>query len=332
MDSRTLRRWLRALRRSLGHPDPDRAANPPGVGGLATYDPWLSQYHGELLEALDERCRGNALDYGWFRGLDDDLWAILLSKSYSLYPNLRRALPDLPTADLQTRFTGRSGRELAAQSTGFYRRLTNLYARHGAKPLRESRVLDFGCGWGRLTRYLARDVAPGNLFGCDANPEVLDVCRQTRVPARFARIDEVPSALPFQQRFDLVFAFSVFTHLSEETHLSCLRAIHAGLEPSGVLMLTVRPVPFITDGFATWGLESDEEALRSLLDDEPAYAFAPQTGGPLEPGTYGAAVLNRPYMRERWGELFSLREIALQIDDMYQVVVMLQRRDAGASS
>lgn len=300
------------------------------MGQPTTYDPWLSHYQGELLEALDARCRDRAApDYRWFRDLDDDLWGILLGKSYSLYPNLRRVLPDLPTADLQTRFTGRSGSDLAAQSTGFYRRLRALYARHGAKPLRESRVLDFGCGWGRLTRYLARDVAPANLFGCDPNLWILDLCKRSRVPARVAGIEEVPSALPFPEKFDLIFAFSVFTHLSEKTHLSCLRAIHAGLERSGVLVLTVRPAAFITDGFASFGLESDDEALSSLRGEQPTYAFAPQPGGPLKPGTYGAAVINPPYMRERWGELFSLLDVTLQMDDIYQVVVTLQKRQDG---
>jgi SAM-dependent methyltransferase len=297
------------------------------VGRPITYDPWLSHYYGELLKALDARCQGRSEpDYGWFRDLDDDLWAILLSKHYSLYPNLRRALPDLPPEILQTRFTGFSGVELATQSQGFYRRLRDLYARHGAKPLSESRVLDFGCGWGRLTRYLARDVAPGNLFGCDPNLWILDLCKQTRVPARIAGIEEVPSVLPFQEKFDLIFAFSVFTHLSEETHQSCLGAIHAGLGPTGVLVLTVRPAAFITDGFASFGLESDDEVLSSLQRDEPTYAFAPETGGPLKPGTYGAAVINPPYMREHWSPLFSLVDVTLQMDDIYQVVVTLQKR------
>ena len=214
------------------------------------YDSLLRQFHGELLDNLDIRCRDSVPDYRWFRDLDDDLWAILLSKQYSLYPNLRRVLPDTPDPGLQKQYTGESGLALAAKSNGFYRRLKDLYGCYGAKPLRESRVLDFGCGWGRLTRYLARDVAPGNLFGCDPDPEILAVCEQTRVPARLARSEQVPSALPFREKFDLIFAFSVFTHLSEQGHERCLRAIHDALERSGVLIVTVRPAAFATQGFA----------------------------------------------------------------------------------
>ena len=49
-------------------------------------------------------------------------------------------------------------------------------------PARELPVLDFGCGWGRLTRYLARDVAPGRLFGCDPVDVDPRRCRETPRP------------------------------------------------------------------------------------------------------------------------------------------------------
>ncbi|MEK6326328.1 MAG: class I SAM-dependent methyltransferase [Actinomycetota bacterium] len=294
----------------------------------STYDSWLRQYYGELLETLDVRCRDDSKpDYGWFRDLDDELWAILLTKHYSLYPNLRRALPDLPKPAMQERFNGSSGVRLATSSTDFYRRLKSLYGNHGPRPLHESQVLDFGCGWGRLTRYLARDVAPGNLFGCDPNPEVLALCEQTRVPARLARSEEVPSSLPFRERFDLIYAYSVFTHLSEDAHESCLRAIYDGLERSGIMIVTVRPAAFITEVPAGQRLAPDGK-MSALLGDAPTYAFAPHAGGPLERGTFGEAVINLPYIRERWDHLFSLLEVTLQMDNIYQVVVTLRRRDA----
>ena len=73
------------------------------------------------------------------------------------------------------------------------------YAAHGAVPLDAARVLDFGCGWGRLTRMLARDVAPGNLYGCDpaqAHPGRLP---RDRVPAELARSDVPARADPVRR-------------------------------------------------------------------------------------------------------------------------------------
>jgi SAM-dependent methyltransferase len=277
------------------------------------YDSWLGHYYGDVLGHIDTLCRrGEAFDFAWFRELDDDLWTILLGKEYSLYPHLRRALPDLPERELQERWNGRSGIELASQSADFYKKLKQLYGRHGSVPLSRAVVLDFGCGWGRLTRFLARDVSPASLCGCDPDRGILDVCERTRVPGRVAPIPYVPDSLPFPDRFDLVYAFSVFTHLSERTHLACLRAIHAGLAEGGLLVATIRPPAYV-----------GEELERG----RPAYLFEahdPQpSGGEV---TFGEAVVSFPYVRDRWDELFDLLEVGLMLDDMHQVVLTLRRR------
>ena len=290
------------------------------------YDSWLSHYYADVLGELDARChRPEALDYAWFRELDEDLWTILLSKEYSLYGNLRRALPDLPEPHVQERWNGRSGIQLATQTAEFYKKLKQLHARHGAVPLSRATVLDFGCGWGRLTRFLARDVALANLCGCDPDPGILDVCERTRVPGRLALIPYVADSLPFSDRFDLVYAFSVFTHLSEATHLASLRAIHAGLAEGGLLVATVRPPAYVGDGL--YGARKPASAAKRLERGKPAYLFAPHD--PPPPGgedTFGEAVVNLPYVRERWGELFELLDVSLMLDDIYQVVLTLRRR------
>ena len=289
------------------------------------HDSWLSHYYADVLGDLDARCRGEDVDYAWFRGLDDDLWTILLSKEYSLYPDLRRALPDLPDRKVQEMWNGRSGIELAAQSARFYRKLKDLHGRHGSVPLSSAAVLDFGCGWGRLMRFLARDVGPGRLCGCDPYPGILDECRRAGVPGRVSPIPYVPESLPFDDRFDLVYAFSVFTHLSEATHLAALRAIHAGLAEGGLLIATIRPPAYVRNRLHP--ALPGGSAARKLDRGKPAYVFAAHeeqpSGGEV---TFGEAVVNLPYVRERWGEVFDLVDVSLMVDDIYQVVLTLRRR------
>ena len=226
---------------------------------------------------------------------------------------------------MQETWNGRSGIELASQSAEFYKKLKLLQARHGSVPLSRAVVLDFGCGWGRLIRFLARDVSPGSLCGCDPYPGILDVCERTRVPGRLASIPYVSDSLPFTDRFDLVYAFSVFTHLSEATHLASLRAIHTGLAERGLLVATIRPPAYVRDGLH--GPKPRASAAKGLERGKPAYLFAAHdeqpSGGEV---TFGEAVVNLPYVRERWGELFELLDISLLLDDIYQVVLTLRRR------
>ena len=261
---------LRALGRRLRRADTARPPAPAPYG----YDSWLTAFHDDVLAGLDTACaEGTPLSA--FADLDVDLWALLLTQQYSVYPNLRAALPDVPEPAIQERWSGLSGVPLAIQSAAFYRLLTQRYAEVGARPLDQSRVLDFGCGWGRLTRFLTRDVPPERLCGCDPVASILDECR---VPATLAQSDVFPERLPFDESFDLAFAFSVFTHLSEAAHERCLGALSAGLGPGGILVVTIRPPAYL-----------DENPLMEPVRDgaaarlaEASYLFAPH---PPDPST-----------------------------------------------
>jgi SAM-dependent methyltransferase len=297
-------------------------------------DDWLAHYFDGPLSELDAACAGAGAEaYPLFRDLDDDLWALLLSRRYERYPSIRALMPDMPDPSLQWRWNGAAGLELLNQGKAFYAKAKERFSRYGAAGLPESTVLDFGCGWGRLTRFFARDVAPGALFGCDPVEDILDVCREARIPARLARCEFVPEELPFEEKFDLVFAFSVFTHTSERAHEACLRAIHRALNRGGILIVTIRSPAYLTHS----------ELMRPLADslrpdplaalDEPRYLFVPHAADPSHPQyhegemTYGEAVVSLPYVRERWGRNFELLDVSLLTNDIHQVALTLRRRD-----
>jgi hypothetical protein len=183
-------RPLRALgrgARALRGPAP---TEPPVEPSPGRYDAWLDD---ERLGRIDAACAGGGPErFALFRELETDLWALLLTQEYTVHPHVRALLPDVPDPALQELWNGASGARLAAQSAAFYDRLRARFGR----PLDGARVLDFGCGWGRVLRFLARDVAPGSLYGCDPVQGILDVCRDTRVPAVLARSEFVPDRLP----------------------------------------------------------------------------------------------------------------------------------------
>jgi SAM-dependent methyltransferase len=288
----------------------------------------------DRLDLIEAACDdGGPEAFAAFRDLDEDLWAMLLLRNYSCYPNIRALLPGLPEARLQESWNGASGMALLTQSKAFYSHAVGMQERHGRGPLAEATVLDFGCGWGRLTRFFARDVAPGSLLGCDPVEDILDVCRRDRVPAELHLSDFVPERLPFERKLDLAFSFSVFTHISEAAHLSCLRAIHAALEPGGLLIVTIRPPSY---------LELDPKmhgALAELGGDPiaalagPRYVFVPHARDPDHPQydggeemTYGDTVISLPYVRERWSEMFEVLDAHAPVEDPYQVAVTLRKR------
>jgi SAM-dependent methyltransferase len=300
-----------------------------------TVDSWLEEFYGERLEAIDAECAKDRSDerYARFRELDDDVWALLLTQQYELYPHIRALLPSMPEPELQEIWNGASGPSLASQSRSFYTKLRASFQRHGARPLSDASVLDFGCGWGRLTRYLLRDVAPGRLYGCDPVQAILETCRSNRIAATFARSDFLPERLPFQERFDLAFAFSVFTHLSEPAHERSLLALHRSLSPAGILIVTIRPPEYLSHCEA---LHPVAAALGPDIKEAmamPRYLFVPHPPDPRHPQRqgdgqmeYGETVITMAYIRERWSSLFEMVETAVLLDDLHQVILTMRRK------
>ncbi len=326
---RAVGRFGRALR-----PTP-ASADDAGRAPEERLDSWLEHFYRERLTAIDVACAqdDSAARYALFRELDDEVWALLLTQEYGLYPHIRALLPDMPDPELQEQWNGRSGLALASQSASFYAKLRDGYERHARRPLADASVLDFGCGWGRLTRCLLRDVAPGRLYGCDPVEGILEICRANGVAATLARSAFLPDRLPFDEPFDLAFAFSVFTHLSEAAHERCLRALHRALRPGGLLVVTVRP-PAYLEYCALM-----HPVLDALGADVPAaltaprYLFVPHAAVPVHPQLrdggeidYGETVITFAYMRERWSELFELLEVRLLLDDPHQVMATMRRR------
>jgi SAM-dependent methyltransferase len=97
-------------------------------------------------------------------------------------------------------------------------------------------ILDFGCGCGRVARHWAALEGP-EVYGSDYNRELIDWCR-ANLPFMAAATNGREPPFPFDRHFDLVYAISVFNHLTEATQLAwiaeCRRVLHRG----GLLLFT----------------------------------------------------------------------------------------------
>jgi SAM-dependent methyltransferase len=104
-------------------------------------------------------------------------------------------------------------------------------------------VLDFGCGCGRVTRYF-HDFA-GDVAGSDVSSQAIEWCRDNLRFARF-EINGLAPPLAFDdESFDLVYALSVFTHLTEELQLAWRDELRRVLRPGGRLLLTTHGESYV---------------------------------------------------------------------------------------
>jgi methyltransferase family protein len=162
-------------------------------------------------------------------------------------------LPRLPAEADQLHFTALSGPSNLRQAFAFY-----TFCRDRVGALRAGdQVLDFGCGWGRIARFWLRDVAPERLWCLDVSERALGLLRETGLRARVVRHDVLPPVTELAgQRFRVIAAYSVFSHLPEEAARRWLAFLGGHLAFDGTLVLTTRGRRFI-------------ERLRSLEREPP---------------------------------------------------------------
>jgi trans-aconitate methyltransferase len=101
------------------------------------------------------------------------------------------------------------------------------------------RILDVGCGDGKVTAEMARAVAHGSVIGVDASPEMIEFANQTFPPRKNSNLEfHVMDArrVSFQRKFDLVFSNAALHWVDD--HQAFLRGAASVLEPGGRLMVS----------------------------------------------------------------------------------------------
>jgi ubiquinone/menaquinone biosynthesis C-methylase UbiE len=117
------------------------------------------------------------------------------------------------------------------------RAITDLAQRY-LGPLEGLRALEWGCGWGRLTRTLAAAGTFQEIWGIDIDHDNLEWAQANIPAARFVHVPlSPPTTLP-DDYFDLVYAVSVMTHLTRQAQAEWLDEIRRVLKPGGLAILT----------------------------------------------------------------------------------------------
>lgn len=257
-----------------------------------------------------------------FASEGDWRWLWLNTRGYRDEPLLRSLLPGVPDEAMQAQFTGQAGEGALHNAWNLYCFHKQAYARHAASGglTRSTTVLEYGCGWGRIVRFFLKDLGPGNLWGIDCDPEVLEVCRRTNPWSTFVDVDVMPpSSLP-DCHFDLVYAYSVFSHLSEESHDRWLNEFRRILKPDGILIVSTRARSFIetcawlrspagagappSHGVSAGAFVDTARALAAY--DAGEYCFSYRT--PEDPLHFGETCIPLSYVKKHWAERFHLLE------------------------
>jgi cyclopropane fatty-acyl-phospholipid synthase-like methyltransferase len=117
------------------------------------------------------------------------------------------------------------------------------------------RILDFGCGCGRTLRWLVDKYPDSEFHGADVDGDAIHWCERYLDRGRFARIDPEPPMQYPPGYFDVIYCFSVFTHLNEHMQNLWLLDLKRVLKPGGILLLTVHSERTATNHLKDYEIE-----------------------------------------------------------------------------
>lgn len=212
------------------------------------------------------------------------------------------SIPNLPSAEIQRRFTGLAGRTNLLQAFEFWKLI-----RGGTESNEQTKVLDFGCGWGRIARFWLLDLLPNQIFGADCLSDAIQVFNSIGNPFKVEHCDTRPPLLN-RGPFDTISAYSVFSHLRQEYFNYWLIEFFNIMKSNGNLFITSRAEDFIDfvekwqEGGKKGGFNGHMFPSASVMRaryENGDFQFYSQNGGggELTASFYGQALIPESYIR-----------------------------------
>ncbi len=266
-----------------------------------------------------------------FAGINDVVWRWLNLEGINLINELGDYLPSIPQPANQNA-TASKGQSDLAYGFNLYQAYRRLFLEHGGEFNDHTKVLDFGCGWGRLIRFFIRDVSPQNLFGTDITEQDIKTCQATNRWASFSLNDVSPPLNYLDQSFDLIYAHSVFSHLPEALTNDWVNDFNRLLKPGGMLIFSTLKRDFFGK-VAKWlhqdKLQKWQNSACIAFDNVGRHIAAYDRGefcyGSVDQPNYGYAAIPQAYIEKHWTRIFQDVQFLSQVKGCAQAMIVCKK-------
>lgn len=147
---------------------------------------------------------------------------------------------------------------------------------------RMGKILDFASGYGRVTRFLVRDVPPERVWVADVYADGVRF-QEERLGVHGLVSTIRPEDFVCAERFDAILVTSLFTHLPEERFVAWLRVLLGLLAPGGMLVFSTH---------------SPEVLPRGVPSPETGICFQEiSESGSLAKSDYGSTWVTEEFVR-----------------------------------
>ncbi len=224
----------------------------------------------------------------------------------------------LPPKHLQFRVVGVYAPDFIESGYRICRNLDEILAQSGKRLADFGRVLDFGCGCGRVSRALRSLHPQAEIYGSDIDEEAIGWLQEHCSSIADFRVNpHRPKTNYPDDFFDFVFSISVLTHLPEDMQFEWLQELKRITKPDGCLVLS-------THGENHFQYLSPEN--RDILESNGfVYQVTPAPPEGL-PDYYHNTFHKQSYIKKEWSRFFEIVTISDQLIDSSQDAVLILNR------
>jgi SAM-dependent methyltransferase len=232
---------------------------------------------------------------------------------------------ELPDEDSRFRVIGnRDAAGFLLSGCTDFRRLDRACVAITGNPMAShTRILDWGCGCGRVARYLAPSAT--SFSGCDIDVDNVAWCAE-HLPGRYP-VSTLRPPLPFEDdAFDLIYGVSVFTHFRPDIETLWLTELRRVAAPGAILLMTVHGQT--TVDYARLNAVA-RRALLKQIEREGILCSGRNDqldGHAAHENEYVNVYHSQRYIHRTWGKQFEIVDILRGYIFTHDLVIMRKRK------
>jgi len=180
------------------------------------------------------------------------------------------------------------------------------------------KILDFGCGCGRLLKWL--DPKKNQKFyGTDIDNELISWCKKFLTAVEFSTNARMPPLKFVSNTFDFVYSLSVFTHLDEKSQFEWLKELQRITKKNGLILVTLHSID----------IAKNSNKKIKIIEGNFEKGFVYAKGGLFEgifPDWYQNSYHSKDYVMNIFSQFFQVLDYFPRGLGNFQDMVLLQNQ------
>jgi len=129
----------------------------------------------------------------------------------------------------------------------------------------QKRILEFGCNNARVLRHFIDHTKDNEIWGCDIDSKPVTWCQESLSPPFNFFVNTTQPSLPFKENyFDLIYAYSIFTHI-DDLFFTWILELKRLISDTGLIFITLHD-----ENSVNFGIENPSRVIGKHIQNNEA--------------------------------------------------------------